>query len=264
VAFCATVLAGLAIGEGRPTIPVDLVAFGKRFYFLDNSCLHVKAPTFAFCTHFGSASEPMSVPCPVHEVTPLQTDRVKFTPLQMENIHTHFHWNNDSELNRLDSEVPYEEETFGQFKNRFEQMCVNPSPSQRTFEVHAIDDEEERLIGVVYATRISMHNLHAQVGITIGNRDYWGRGYGRASFELLLSYCFEQLGLHRVSAETFEYHTAWQDLVEGMGFQREGMAREYLRRDGRYWDKELYSLLEAEYRARRAEAKDQAPVETTA
>lgn len=189
----------------------------------------------------------------VDDVTPLRTDRVTFTPLQMENIHTHFRWNNDPELNRLDSEVPYEEEAFGAFKNRFERMCEQSSPSHRTFEIHARDEEE--LIGVAYVTHLSSHSRHAQVGITIGDRDYWGRGYGRSSFELLLSYCFEKLALHRVRAETFEYHTAWRDLVEGMGFQKEGTIREYLRRDGKYWDKEVFALLEREYRARRPSAE---------
>lgn len=203
------------------------------------------------------------MPLPVHEVSSLRTDRVKFTPLQMDNIHRHFRWNNDPELNRLDSEFPYEEESFGAFKSRFEQMCDNPSPSHRNFEIHALDDDET-LIGVAYATRISAHNLHAQLGITIGDRDYWGRGYGRSSFRLLLSFCFEHLGLHRVCAETFEYHTAWRDLVEGMGFKKEGTVREYLRRDGTYWDKEIYGLLEQEYRARRPESGERAPVEMAA
>ncbi|PSQ91493.1 MAG: N-acetyltransferase [Bacteroidetes bacterium QH_2_63_10] len=199
---------------------------------------------------------------PVHDDTSLRTSRVELTPLHMENIHTHFRWNNDPELNRLDSEIPYEEESFGTFKSRFEQMCDNPSPSHRNFEIHAHGDET--LIGVAYATRISPHNRHAQVGITIGDRDYWGRGYGRESFELLLSYCFEKLGLHRVSAETFEYHTAWRDLVEGMGFQKEGTIREYLRRDGKYWDKEIYGLLERDYRAPRSVAEEMASVEAAA
>ncbi|WP_103026301.1 GNAT family N-acetyltransferase [Salinibacter altiplanensis] len=194
----------------------------------------------------------------VSEVTPLCGERVKFTPLRMEHIHTHFQWNNDPELNRLDSEVPYEEESFGAFKERFERMCEAPPPSNRTFEIHA--DEEEMLIGVAYATHINPHSRHAKVGITIGDRDYWGRGYGRASFEILLSYCFGQMDLHRVRAETFEYHTAWRDLVEGMGFQREGTARDSLHRDGRYWDKGLYALLEPEYRARRTGVEREASV----
>ncbi|MEF8815154.1 MAG: GNAT family protein [Salinibacter sp.] len=197
----------------------------------------------------------MDIPSPVHEVTPLRGTQVEFTPLQMENIHTHFRWNNDPELNRLDSEVPYEEESFGAFKARFERMCEDPAPSHRTFEVHTHD--EGTLIGVAYATHISPHSRRAKVGITIGDRDYWGRGYGRDSFELLLSYCFDQLALHRVSAETFEYHTAWRDLVEGMGFAKEGTARDYLRRDGRYWNKGLYALLKTDYQARRAKTADQ-------
>ena len=121
----------------------------------------------------------MSMSLPVHDVSSLQADRVALTPLHMENIHTHFRWNNDPELNRLDSEVPYEEESFGEFKGRFEQMCDNPSPSHRNFEIHASDDE--RLIGVAFATDISAHNRHARVGVTIGNRDYWGGTGGRPS-----------------------------------------------------------------------------------
>jgi RimJ/RimL family protein N-acetyltransferase len=189
----------------------------------------------------------MTAQVPTQERTPIAEGRVRFTPLQMENIHTHFRWNNDPELNRLDSEVPYEEESFGAFKARFEQLCVKPTPTQRHFEIH--DAEHDTLIGVAYVARMSTHHEHALVGITIGQTDYWGEGYGKESMRLLLRYCFEDLGLHRVSAETFEYNTAWRDLVEGMGFTREGVARDYLYRDGQYWDKAFYALLEDEYRA---------------
>lgn len=182
-----------------------------------------------------------------YEDVRLQGDRVRFTPLQFENIYKHFRWNNDPELNRLDSEVPYEEETFGAFKKRFEQMCFHPVPTNRDFEVHA---EDETLIGVAYVAGISPHNQHGLVGVTIGDRSYWGRGYGRESLELLLRYCFDELELHRVSAETFEYNGAWRNLVEEVGFRKEGTARDYLYRDGTYWDKENYALLEREYRAR--------------
>lgn len=188
----------------------------------------------------------MSMTHPTHQVTPLERGRVRFTPLQMQNIHTHFRWNNDPELNRLDSELPYEEESFGTFKQRFEQLCHQPSEGHRDFEIH--DREENRLIGVAYVAHVSPHHHHALVGITIGEREYWGNGYGKESLRLLLRYCFQTLDLHRVSAESFEYNTAWHDLLKGMGFVKEGTAREYLYRDGEYWDKELFSLLESEYR----------------
>jgi RimJ/RimL family protein N-acetyltransferase len=204
----------------------------------------------------------MDTPLSTRQITPLTEGRVRFMPLQMENIHTHFRWNNDAELNRLDSEAPHEEESFGAFKQRFERLCNEESPSHRHFEIH--DTVEESLIGVAYVAGISAHHRHALVGVTIGERDYWGRGYGRESVRLLLQYCFRQLDLHRVSAETFEYNTAWQDLVEGMGFTKEGAAREYLYRDGQFWDKHLYAMLAREYRERVADEADPAAPEATA
>jgi RimJ/RimL family protein N-acetyltransferase len=210
---------------------------------LPEDSLDLQFSSFPFWKRFRT----MKTSLPVHDVPPFQADRVALRPLQLQNIHTHFRWNNDPELNRLDSEVPYEEESFGAFKTRFEQMCDTPSPSHRNFEIHARDDEQ--LIGVAFATNISAHNRHARIGVTIGDRDYWGRGYGRTSMELLLAFCFDALELHRVSAEVFEYHTAWRDLVEGMGFRREGVLREHLWRDGQYWDKEVYGLLKTTFQA---------------
>ncbi len=181
------------------------------------------------------------------ETAVLQGPRVRLTPLQIENIHTHFKWNNDPELNRLDSELPFVREGFGAFKDRFEGMVSDPSPLARDFEVHA---EDGTLLGIAYISQISPHNRHCTLGLTIGERERWGKLYGRESLEVLLEYCFDTLGLHRVSSETFEYNAAWQKLVVEAGFRKDGSERDYLYRDDRFWDKEVYSLLETEYRLR--------------
>jgi RimJ/RimL family protein N-acetyltransferase len=175
----------------------------------------------------------------------MQQGNVRFTPLQMENIHTHFRWKNDPELHRLDSETPYEEESFGDFKERFEALCAEAVPTQRHFEVH--EAATDALVGVAYAIRIRPHHRRALVGVTIGEKELWGKGYGRDALRLLLQYCFQDLDLHRVGATTFEYNTAWRDLLESVGFRREGVAREALYRDGQFWDKGHYALLRREY-----------------
>jgi RimJ/RimL family protein N-acetyltransferase len=180
----------------------------------------------------------------------LKGRRITLTPLGFDNIYKHFEWNNDPELNRLDSELPYERESFGEFKQRFEQMVYNPSPASQDFEIHV---EDGTLIGVAYLANISLHNRHCIIGITIGDRGYWGKHYGREALEVLLDYCFNELGLHRVATETFEYNTSWKNLVEEAGFYKEGTEREYLFRDNRFWDKEVYALLESEYSSRQTE-----------
>lgn len=177
----------------------------------------------------------------------LEGERVRLTRLQVKNIYQHFEWNNDPELNRLDSEVPYEKEAFSDFKRRFEALVYDPPGHSLDFEVHS---EDGSLIGVGYIAGLSEHNRHAVVGVTIGDRDSWGKGYGREALELILRHCFEDLGLHRVSTETFEFNDAWKRLVEAAGFTREGVERDYLYREGQFWDKEVYALLEEEYTAR--------------
>ena len=177
----------------------------------------------------------------------LEGNRVRFSPLQMDNIYKQFEWNNDPELNRLDSELPYKAESFGTFKRRFEHLVYHPSMSGQDFEIHA---ENGDLIGVAEISGISEHNRHCTIGIIIGDRNYWGRGYGREAIEVVLEYCFDVLQMHRVMTEVFEFNSAWKRLVEGTGFRKEGTEREYVYREEQYWDKEIYAMLESEYRLR--------------
>lgn len=176
----------------------------------------------------------------------LDDARVELTPLHWDNLYKHFQWNNDPELNYYDSEIPYRKESLGEFKKRFEQMVYDPLPTSRDFEICA---EDGTLIGVAFVMDISHHNRHCTIGITIGDRDYWGKGYGRAALRTLLQYCFDELNMHRVSAEIFEYNEAWRKLVEWAGFKKEGTDRDYLHRQGQYWDKHIYAILEEEYRS---------------
>jgi RimJ/RimL family protein N-acetyltransferase len=184
---------------------------------------------------------------PAVDTVTLRSARLEFTPLKMSNIYKHFEWNNDADLNHLDDEIAHVKETFGEFKERFERMIFHPSPRFRDFEIHT---EDGQLIGVAYVVGISPYNRRCMIGVTIGNRNYWGKGYGREALEMLLRYVFEDLGMHRVSAETYEYNPAWKKLVEATGFTLEGTERDYLFRDGRYFAKHDYSMLEDEYRRR--------------
>ena len=41
----------------------------------------------------------------------------------------------------------------------------------------------------------------AELGITIGDKDYWGKGYGREAVQLLVDYGFRHHNLHRIWLE---------------------------------------------------------------
>jgi RimJ/RimL family protein N-acetyltransferase len=86
--------------------------------------------------------------------------------------------------------------------------------------------------------------LHMAIG-----RPYWGQGFGREALSLLLAYAFGELNLRRVQLTVFSNNLRAIRLYEGAGFRREGVYREFLRRDGEVYDMYLYGLLRREWEA---------------
>jgi RimJ/RimL family protein N-acetyltransferase len=87
----------------------------------------------------------------------------------------------------------------------------------------------------------------AWLGIGIGDREQWGKGYGREAMELVLRYGFHELNLHRIQLTVFEYNERAIALYEKLGFRREGVYREFMQRDGKRYDMLLYGLLRREW-----------------
>ncbi|KWX88770.1 hypothetical protein AMQ83_04650, partial [Paenibacillus riograndensis] len=73
--------------------------------------------------------------------------------------------------------------------------------------------------------------------------DYWGLGYMREALELLLDYGFAVMGLNRIEAFCHPDNLRAQRLFQSLGFQREGLLREYRHTDAGFQDVVLYALL---------------------
>jgi ribosomal-protein-alanine N-acetyltransferase len=69
------------------------------------------------------------------------------------------------------------------------------------------------------------------------------QGYMTEALRTLVPYCFDTLGLHRIEAACLEKNVASQQLLETLGFRREGLVRGYLKIDGAWRDHVLYALL---------------------
>ncbi|MFX8004460.1 GNAT family N-acetyltransferase, partial [Acinetobacter baumannii] len=57
-----------------------------------------------------------------------------------------------------------------------------------------------------------------------------------------IGHVFSQLGLHRIMANTRTENRRSQALLQRLGFQQEGRARDYLKIDGQWRDHVLHSL----------------------
>jgi RimJ/RimL family protein N-acetyltransferase len=152
-------------------------------------------------------------------------------------------WTQDSEYDRfLDSGIarPLRSKSL---KEEIEKESIKND--QFDFSIHILGDD--RFIGFISLMGINWVHGTAWVGIGIGERDDWGKGYGTDAMRVLLRYAFEELNLYRVNLNVFEYNPRAVRSYEKVGFSYEGRVRRYLNRNGRRWDIIYMGILRDEW-----------------
>jgi RimJ/RimL family protein N-acetyltransferase len=105
-------------------------------------------------------------------------------------------------------------------------------------------------IGRIGYVELDRRHRHAEIALMIGERDYWGRGYGTDAVTAYLGYLFHEFNLHKVYLRVEEYNARAQRAYEKCGFRRDGVFREHTFLGGRYYDSIIMSITEEEYRER--------------
>lgn len=91
-------------------------------------------------------------------------------------------------------------------------------------------------LGSVYIRDIDRQHNKAEYGIFIGEASARGRGIGTAAARLMLRYCFEEEGLHRVYLRALSGNEQAIRSYEKAGFVKEGFLKEDVCIDGQYRD----------------------------
>lgn len=91
-------------------------------------------------------------------------------------------------------------------------------------------------LGSVYIRDIDRQHGKAEYGIFIGEASARGRGVGTAAARLMLRYCFEEEGLHRIYLRAFSDNLQAIRSYEKAGFVREGLLKDDVCIEGRYRD----------------------------
>ncbi len=105
-------------------------------------------------------------------------------------------------------------------------------------------------IGMVDLSGFSWGARHAWVGIGLGERDFWGKGYGTDAMQVVLRYAFEELNLNRLNLNVFEYNQRAINSYLKCGFVLEGRTRKAMQREGRRWDMIYMGILRSEWETR--------------
>jgi RimJ/RimL family protein N-acetyltransferase len=94
-----------------------------------------------------------------------------------------------------------------------------------------IDLETDELIGNCGFSEVDNLNQTGEVGIFIGNKNFWGKGYGAETLTLLLDYGFKALNLHNIQLRVYGYNKRAIKSYEKVGFKLIGTRRNALYRN---------------------------------
>lgn len=89
------------------------------------------------------------------------------------------------------------------------------------------------------------------LGITIGDKDYWGKGYGREAIGLLVDYAFTHWNVQRVGLQVLATNERALRAYRACGFTEEGRLRRYAWSNGNYVDTVSMSILREEWQERK-------------
>jgi len=118
-----------------------------------------------------------------------------------------------------------------------------------SFFVFIREDGQEQLAGGITLSNIRRRAAQfVNLGYWMG-QPYAGKGLMTEAVGLVVPFCFESLGLHRIHAAFLPDNIASRRVLEKNGFREEGFAEHYLQIDGKWADHVLFGLTRERYEA---------------
>ena len=168
---------------------------------------------------------------------------VRLGPLKKEYLPHYVKWFNDPEM------LQYLMMIRPMTLENEEQWYENAINKQNAvyFAIFLINEDKDHLIGNC-SVQIDWKNKLGHLGITIGEKEYWGKGYGTEAMQLLVNYCFQSLNIHKIELNVFNFNTRAIKSYTKIGFKKEGHSRKSHYVNGKYVDLIAMGILKDEWK----------------
>ncbi|MEM8689373.1 MAG: GNAT family protein, partial [Pseudomonadota bacterium] len=127
---------------------------------------------------------------------------------------------------------------------RYFEHC-GPDNERRLFVYVAIDRTSGVLVGQVSLSRF--HPAIASLGVGV-DKTHTGKGIGTEMARELIRFGFDELGVHRISADVAVENEPCKRVMEKLGMTQEGVARDCIWAQGRWWTEVQFAILEQDPR----------------
>ncbi|GAB6151711.1 GNAT family protein [Desulfosporosinus burensis] len=170
--------------------------------------------------------------------------KASIRPIEEDDLDAIYQWYNDQEVNLWSSGAW----PLNTLQNK-DQLAVKFLDGSPDIHRYIILDENEQLIGTIGFKEINIPARSVALFVVIGDKKYWGKGYGTDAVITFARYLFNQWNFHRISLDTWDQNIRAIKAYEKIGFVIEGRQREARYVLGNYHDAILMGLLREEFLA---------------
>lgn len=157
---------------------------------------------------------------------------IKLRFMKKKDIDDKVRWSNDPVVNKY---IEFEEKaTLAKTKKWFENKKNYKNIKLFIIEIDGKSIGYMRLDKSVLFNRGELH-------IVIGEKEYWGKGYGKAAMELFMKYCFNVEKLNKIILYVMVDNECAIRLYNKLGFIKEGLLKRDIFFRGKYKDRLLMS-----------------------
>jgi len=169
-------------------------------------------------------------------------EKTILVPFKLKFLPAAWKWVKDKDVNRFLIAVPPKK-----WKDEVKWLRnSNKDKANRLFAI--LEKENKKHIGTCGFTKIDKINKKASLGIMIGDKNYWGKGYGTSTITSIQKYGFEKLGLNKIHLTVFTNNPRAQSCYKKCGFREVGLLKEENIKNGKFLDEILMEILKKDFK----------------
>lgn len=169
-------------------------------------------------------------------------EKCYLSPCSLDEAEKWVAWNNDLEVT-----IPLGDEAYTPFTLEIARESLAMVGNNQSHIFSIVDLATDEVIGRCLLFNIDLVNRSAMVGILIGEKEFWGKGYGQEAMRLILDYGFNLLNLNSVMLGAFAFNQRALASYRKVGFKEIGRRREARIIGGKKFDAVLMDILASEF-----------------
>ncbi len=175
----------------------------------------------------------------------IRGDKVDLVGVSAKYLEHYHRWINDPDVTQMlgASKLPLSMRD----EREWLEGALNPDKEEKIFTILT---KQGKPIGNIGFNHLTFKNRHGTIGIMIGEKSFWDKGYGTDTIEAILRFGFEELGLVRIELKVDSLNERAIACYKKCGFVLEGRGRKHTYLNGEYHDDLDMAILVEEWQAR--------------